>query len=852
MPWQPDSLRLPFLLSLRRRNSEEAMASAPSKRFHGPKGSYRNQKRFVPKGENSSFSRDHPIPGNAKPPPPLTTALRESSTAPARPGGKGRRGGGGNFVRYLPQDEAVACGLGADAGGLDAVESQGIVDLLNDELSKLLKMSSRDFWQEVATNDSLHEFLDSYLQFRHRWYDFPHRGARGTVAGVIVGELELCRRVFMVLYRISSNKDPGARANECLSMKEHTALLQEKKLLDLPKLLDICAIYGYDNEELTRLLVTNAIKAQPKLLDNISSVVTHFLNIVHTMHQRCSSSIEVLIASGGCEVHGYSQLYKDFSEAMDFINDAIVTLDAFADAYKPASLYFSIPFEMSYGNEELLSTLAKLHDSLLLSIEQGFKLVSSYVADGKQNLSAGLLEDVVLSLKMLSVRVVKFGGKLLDFCYLNDQLTDDSLLQTATKMFPAKVEDPAIRGDILVQTFKEINGEVSNPYGKYRSGTFLQNIEKDFKILGQIQGLRNNGWIFMDDEQFQYLSQIAAPATMVSWNKEPEIPIPISSLNDKAQMDEEAVILDSKISQIKDLFPDYGKGFLSACLEAYNHDPEEVIQRILEGTLHEDLLSLDTSLEQILPPKSATQNKSDKGKGVLLESASCNSVLPAKVDSKMPGKDKDGPSSSVSSYGRYTRKSNNNLPDSAVLDSTAKDAVRSAVLAAEYEYEDEYDDSFDDLVLNVVEAGYEEADNSSNRISSLSERSSGSDIETSSRNSTSKWSSQKKPQFYVKDGKNYSYKVSGSVGVSNAQEAAVLAQAQKEIIHGLGRGGNLPVGAVKKLMDAEEQDHSVSDAAESSGRGNPNPRGRGGRRGGGNHHRKDRAMKKHFTGLVGH
>lgn len=33
------------------------------------------------------------------------------------------------------------------------------------------------------------------------------------------------------------------------------ALLQEKKLLDLPKLLDICAIYGHDNEKLTGLLV---------------------------------------------------------------------------------------------------------------------------------------------------------------------------------------------------------------------------------------------------------------------------------------------------------------------------------------------------------------------------------------------------------------------------------------------------------------------------------------------------------------------------------------------------------------------------------------------------------------------
>jgi hypothetical protein len=36
----------------------------------------------------------------------------------------------------------------------------------------------------------------------------------------------------------------------------NVVLLQEKKLLDLPKLLDICSIYGHENEELTGLLVS--------------------------------------------------------------------------------------------------------------------------------------------------------------------------------------------------------------------------------------------------------------------------------------------------------------------------------------------------------------------------------------------------------------------------------------------------------------------------------------------------------------------------------------------------------------------------------------------------------------------
>ena len=56
----------------------------------------------------------------------------------------------GNFVKYLPQDEAVAAGLGAEDGGLDPLESQRVVDLLNRELSSLLKLKPREFWKQGA------------------------------------------------------------------------------------------------------------------------------------------------------------------------------------------------------------------------------------------------------------------------------------------------------------------------------------------------------------------------------------------------------------------------------------------------------------------------------------------------------------------------------------------------------------------------------------------------------------------------------------------------------------------------------------------------------------------------------
>ncbi|XP_019052093.1 PREDICTED: uncharacterized protein LOC104590638 isoform X1 [Nelumbo nucifera] len=617
------------------------------------------------------------------------------------------------------------------------------------------------------------------------------------------------------------------------------------------------------------LQVISAMKAQPNILENLPAVVSHFLSIVHTMHQRCSSSLEiihpsresntaplmallrreVLFSSEGREYHGCSQLHEDFLEVMDFINDAIASMDAFINAYKQAAVYFCCPVETSYGNEELLGTLARLHDSLLPSLQRGFEQILTAQTDGFQNSLGESLPNIDTSLKMLSMRIVKFGWKLLELCYLSDGAFEGShSFVTCAKMFPAKVEDAVIRGDILVQAFRELSLGVShNVQETQKSRSFLQKIERNYSLLARVYSLCDNGWISMDGEQLQYLSCILVSHFLKATNKVPNVPS-----TSKLQMDEDAAITESKISQIKDLFPDYGKGFLSACLEVYNQNPEEVIQRILDGTLHEDLLSLDVSLEKIPPPKSVSSLSRDaKGKGALMEppALAFTNVVAAVKDWQT-----NAPSSS-SSTGRFTRKSKVGVPETEILDSGSKESMKTAILASQYEYEDEYDDSFDDLGMSLVESGFEETETLGDRINSTPGKSWGAETEDSNPNTSgSRWNSRKKPQFYVKDGKNYSYKVSGSVAVSSSQEAALVNQAQKELIHGLGRGGNLPIGAVKKLIGSnEQQDHQSSNVTETERRENiPNSRGRGRRGGGGNHHRKDRAMKKHFAGSSGY
>lgn len=113
-----------------------------------------SNKKYVPRNKQNFFPENL----NAT---TLSKSLRQNSDvaissratssggrASSRDAGASAHTHSGNFVNYLPQDEAVAAGLSADEGGLDPVESQRVVDLLNRELSRLLKLKPRDFWRE--------------------------------------------------------------------------------------------------------------------------------------------------------------------------------------------------------------------------------------------------------------------------------------------------------------------------------------------------------------------------------------------------------------------------------------------------------------------------------------------------------------------------------------------------------------------------------------------------------------------------------------------------------------------------------------------------------------------------------
>ncbi|KAG0622488.1 hypothetical protein M758_3G100500 [Ceratodon purpureus] len=639
----------------------------------------------------------------------------------------------GLFLPYLPQDDAVAAGLGAKDGGIDAAEAQEVVDQLNRQLASLLRCSPPEFWKKVAMDETLDTFFDSYLHFRRRWYDDDTAFAtsrKRTAAGVIVGDGDLSRRVFMLLYRMSSNQDPGVPSRQSLSAKEHAALLKDWKLLDLPKLLDICAVYDHDNHELTSRLVNNVFKAQPSFANDLAAMVPTVLGKIDTMHQRCSTMIDSLQES---EVDAAKE---QLTEVVDYLNDVIITLDSFVGSYPPAAFILISAGATRDGIGMFLSSLCAIYEFMLPILSTGFTSLSNL--PNPLSSTEPLEVAGVNQVKRLKSRIVKFSWNILQACFLQkeeegiDQLGDFPSLGATTEVIKA-VRDPEAKGALLVQAaiaMTQVLGErdveespayfISSNAGK-QLGALLRVVEKRHGLCAVVHERCQSGSLIMDDVQYDYFLSLVTRRQAPQVSKKEA-----SSQNGAKEQDEQEIMLQSNISQVKDLFPDYGDGFVALCLEAYDNDPEKVISRILEDKLHPDLASLDVKLatkpsRKVEPSRDKGKGKvieepraESKGKGVIGYDTGGTSTRPSSTTNngsatnvgreetssgKQPYEDVSRAETANVNQGRYIRRGKQDGPTFNQLIDRKESMSYSATVRAgkQYEYDDEYDDSFDDL-----------------------------------------------------------------------------------------------------------------------------------------------------------
>lgn len=92
-------------------------------------------------------------------------------------------------------------------------------------------------------------------------------------------------------------------------------------------------------------------------------------------------------------------------------------------------------------------------------------------------------------------------------------------------------------------------------------------------------------------------------------------PTPSVPATTTPQPDESYIKMTTLISQITDLFPDLGAGFVEACLEHYGGNVEQVTNQLLEDNLPPNLATMDRTLER--KPVTAAENPEEQVSAVM-------------------------------------------------------------------------------------------------------------------------------------------------------------------------------------------------------------------------------------------
>ncbi|GAN03801.1 cue domain-containing protein [Mucor ambiguus] len=164
----------------------------------------------------------------------------------------------------------------------------------------------------------------------------------------------------------------------------------------------------------------------------------------------------------------------------------------------------------------------------------------------------------------------------------------------------------------------------------------------------------------------------------------------------------------SKISQIHDLFPGFGDGFIEACLDANNDDVEVVIMQLLEDALPASVSGLDRKMERKpLPDAAATVSRlthlESEAEAVYLEAeARENPDEESVLKSRRNVYDNDEfdifNRRTVDTSKVYAGKKDKGDADALLDDKSFIQSEKKNVLQRVVDmYDDDYDDTYDDI-----------------------------------------------------------------------------------------------------------------------------------------------------------
>ncbi|XP_066871258.1 activating signal cointegrator 1 complex subunit 2 isoform X7 [Kogia breviceps] len=443
----------------------------------------------------------------------------------------------------------------------------------------------------VVFDETLQKCLDSYLHYVPRKFDEWVAPA----PEVVDMEKRLHRSVFLTFLRMSTHKESR---DHFISPSAFGEILYNNFLFDIPKILDLCVLFGKGNSPLLQKMIGNIFLQQPSYYNDLDETMPTILQVFSNILQHCG-----LQGDGACatpqklEERGRltpsDMPLLELKDIVLYLCDTCTTLWAFLDIFPLACPTFQ--------KHDFCYRLASFYEIAIPELESAIKKRrledSKLLGDLWQRLSHSrkklleifhILLNQICLLPVLESTCDNIQGFIEEFLQIFSSLLQEKrFLRDYDALFP-------VADDIsLLQ-------QASSALDETRTAYILQAVESAWEGVDRRKATNAKDPPVAENPNgvVEAAEAVSRPSSLPQ-NLEEEECLGAAAAPGPAVC---GVELDSLISQVKDLLPDLGEGFILACLEHYSYDPEQVINNILEGRLAPALSHLDRGLDRQVKP----------------------------------------------------------------------------------------------------------------------------------------------------------------------------------------------------------------------------------------------------------
>ncbi|KAL4705175.1 hypothetical protein ACJJTC_018421, partial [Scirpophaga incertulas] len=433
------------------------------------------------------------------------------------------------------------------------------------DLKWLLSMRHHRFWSTVLYHPQCMDTLVSFLQEANPPYIPPYDNRE-------IQRLytEIRKLVLIVFSRLITNKESKS---EWMTKEFMGDLIYNKFIFTIPIIWDLCLVYGVDNSRHLSRLLDSVFTLQPRYEADAGAAIAFvkeaFKYIILQVNKDYDSE----------EPPNLPETFKGFSEikrpgnnknqdklTFPILKDLVIhlldtamTLRIFLEVYprsvnilKKSNFIISIVQLYEHGVPLLYEKLAEVGDSE----SNPYVEVEGYIDDARAELIDILRETLAVYKNAIFNGEGSIAGHVEDYLgAVMEALAERLLLRDYHARYPLH-EDL----DLLRQACPDID-----------------TVKTDFIL----QAIYSN----LDEP----VPETVTNEPMTNGHSEPVEDITINPGPSTDNDIPDSVKEESLISEVKDILPHLGDGFILKCLEHYGFNAERVINSILEDNLAESL-----------------------------------------------------------------------------------------------------------------------------------------------------------------------------------------------------------------------------------------------------------------------